>query len=299
MQGSEYEAQVFTAAIDTTQAPVITIGSVKTTTNADGSLKYEMAGDYQTLPLDETGKGIYKARASSVGQKPWGGLITMTAPDGTPVSYKFDAVYSVGESNVVISPTAMNVLYRAIPNPIDISVPGVGADKIRVTMKNGTISKGQVKNPKGEPFPGTWVAEPLADAQTAQILVTAEINGKQTPLAPREFRVRDIPPPVGEFAGISGQGSTGKGTILAMQGVRAVLKDFDFDLLYTVTSFDITYEDKGLYQTKSSTTNMLTPEQKVLLNGLTRGKRLIIEKIKAKGPDKIEKSLGPIMITVN
>ena len=65
MQGNEYEAQVFISATDTTQSPKITVGNVNTTVNADGTPKYEMAGDYQTLPLDETGKGIYKVRATS------------------------------------------------------------------------------------------------------------------------------------------------------------------------------------------------------------------------------------------
>jgi gliding motility-associated protein GldM len=161
MLGNDYEAQVFISATDTTQAPEITVGNVKTTTNADGTLKYEMVGDYQKLPLDETGKGIYKVRAGSVGSKPWGGLISLTAPDGTKVSYKFDAKYSVGAPSVVVSPTAMNVLYQGIENPIDISVPGVGSDKIRVTMKKGTIEKGKVKNSKGDFFPGEWKASPL------------------------------------------------------------------------------------------------------------------------------------------
>jgi gliding motility-associated protein GldM len=45
--GSDYEAQVFISATDSTQTPEITVGGTK-------------------LPIDETGKGIYKARASAV-----------------------------------------------------------------------------------------------------------------------------------------------------------------------------------------------------------------------------------------
>ncbi len=76
------------------------------------------------LPSDESGKGIYKVRASSTGPKKWGGVIALKAPDGSTKSYPFDASYVVGEPNVIVSPTAMNVMYTGIANPIDVSVPG-------------------------------------------------------------------------------------------------------------------------------------------------------------------------------
>jgi gliding motility-associated protein GldM len=303
MEGLEYNASVFFAAVDTTQAPTVTVGNYEITgQNPDGTPKYEMKGDYQTLQTNEAGYGVYKVRAGgNPGPRPWGGLISMKAPDGTLISRPFKAMYEVGALNVVISPTAMNVLYRGIKNPIDISVPGVGQGKTHPSMVNGTIIEGQMKNSKGETFPGSYLAEPSSDkpAPTAQIVVSAEINGKQQTFPPRIFRVRDIPDPVGEFAGKSGQGNVGKEELLAQQGVRAVLKDFDFDLQFTVTSFRLSYEDKGLFINKDSNSQYLTPEQKTLLNGLTRGKRLYVENIKAAGPDKKERPIGPITITVN
>jgi gliding motility-associated protein GldM len=301
MQGNEYEASVFLSATDTTQAPEIKIGNYKTTVSADGTPNYEMTGDYTTLTLDDKGRGIYKARGSSVGGKSWGGLITMKAPDGSILSKPFRGEYTVGESNVVVSPTAMNVLYRGILNPIDISVPGVGPDKIRAAMKNGTIGKGQVKNYKGEIFPGTWVAEPSIDppANTAQIIVTAEINGKQTTLAPREFRVRDVPAPSASFANKQGEGAVTKGELVIQDLCLAVLKDFDFELRFTVTEFTLSFNDKGFDLIEASNSNKVNDKQKALLNKLTRGKKLYVEKVKAVGPDKKVRELAPIIITVN
>jgi len=115
--GSDYEAQVFISATDTTQSPIITVGG-------------------NQLPLDETGKGIYKARASSIGPKKWGGIIALKAPDGSTKNYSFDAAYNVGEPNVIVSATGMNVMYVGIPNPIDVSVPGVSPDKIKIRVTN-------------------------------------------------------------------------------------------------------------------------------------------------------------------
>ena len=299
MLGNEYQAEVFLTAVDTTQTPNITIGEYRATTTADGAVKYEMVGDYITLPIDESGKGIYKVKASSIGPKTWGGLITIKAPDGTLVSYPFKESYSVGAPNVVISPTAMNVLYANIDNPIDISVPGVGSDKIRATMKNGTITRGRTKNSKGEFFPGEWIARPEVVGQTAQIIVSAEISGKIQSFAPMDFRVKAIPKPVAKFANVTGNASLSKDIILAQQAVFADLEGFDFDLKYTVTEFRMTYNEKGFDIYKDSKSNRITPEQRQILNALTRGKKLFIENIKAVGPDNRPQDLSPIIITVN
>jgi len=51
--GSDYEARVFISATDSTQFPEYVVGDTK-------------------LPRDESGKGIYKVRATSVGPKKWG-----------------------------------------------------------------------------------------------------------------------------------------------------------------------------------------------------------------------------------
>jgi gliding motility-associated protein GldM len=299
MQGNEYQAQVFITATDTTQMPEISIGNFTTSTNADGTPKYEMSGEFTKLIPDETGKGIYKVRAGTVGQKTWGGLITMKAPDGTLMSYPFKSDYSVGAPNVVVSPTAMNVLYAGIDNPLSISVPGVGNDKIRATMKNGDIGRGQVKNSKGEFFPGEWKALPTVVGQIAQVIVSAEINGKQQTFAPYDFRVKAIPKPNAAFATKTGEAEISKAEIILQQAVFANLEGFDFDLRYTVTEFRISTVDKGFDISQDSKSNRLTDAQKALLNGLTRGKKLYIERIKAVGPDKKPQDLSPIIITVN
>ena len=302
MAGSEYEAQVFFAAVDTTQKPVVTVGDVANTgVNPDGTPKYEMVGNsFQTLDYDDAGRGIYKIRPTGMGQHKWGGLISMKAPDGTLIAKPFTANYEVGAQNVVISLTAMNVLYRGISNPIDISVPGVGPDKIHPTMSNGNLTKGQVKNNlTGDMFPGSYVAEPSANATNVQISITAEINGKQVPFKPVNYRVKDIPPPQSKFANVTIQGTASLADIKAQPGVFAELKDFDFDLRYTVTKFTVSIFKQGLYFNKESNSNKLTDEQRSLLAQLTRGQKLSVENIWAKGPDNKEKQIPNILITVN
>ena len=277
--GSEYEARVFISATDTTQQPTIQVGNAE-------------------LPLDETGKGIYKVRASSTGPKKWGGVIALKAPDGSTINYPFDASYAVGEPNVIVSPTAMNVMYMGIPNPIDVSVPGISPDKIKIRVVNGVFTTEKVKNSKGESFKGSWAVKPNAVGQNVQVIVTADMSGKPMQFAPYEFRVKPIPPPVAVFAQKS-TGSVQRATAAAQQGVYAVLPDFDFDLNYTVTGFTVLYSDNRGDFEETSTSSNLTAKQKELIGRLTRGKNLIIKDIKALGPDGKVKELSPVILKID
>ncbi len=277
--GSEYRAQVFISAQDSTQTPKI------------------MVGDLQ-LPLDETGKGIYSVRAGSLGQKSWGGVIALKAPDGSIKEYPFSSAYSVGEPNVVVSPTAMNVMYQGIANPIDVSVPGVGSDKIRISVVNGTVTTEKVKNSKGENFRGNWAIKPTAQqGQMVQINVSSVENGKTVNHGMREFRVKPLPKPEARFAGKTG-GNVPKNTAVAQAGVFAVLPDFDFDLVYNVTGFSIlTTSNLGDFE-KPSTSSTITAEQKQLISSLARGKYLTIKDIKAVGPDGKQVDLNPCVFKI-
>ena len=276
--GSDYEAQVFISASDSTQKPTITVNG------AD-------------LPIDDSGKGTYKARATSIGPKKWGGIIALRAPDGSTKNYEFKSEYSVGEPNVIVSPTAMNIMYAGIANPIDVSVPGVSPDKISILVKNGTFTTEKVKNPKGVPFKGGWAVKPTAVGVNVQVIVTAEISGKKMQMAPYIFRVKKVPPPVANFADKS-QGSVGKQLAIAQTMVFATLPDFDFDLQYEVTEFVLFYSDKGSDYQEPSTSASLTAKQKTILNAMTRGKTFILKNIKAKqGTDK-PVEVPPIVLTI-
>jgi gliding motility-associated protein GldM len=277
--GSDYEAKVFISATDTTQNPTITV-------------------DNGVLPLDEAGKGIYKVRATSVGTKKWGGIIALRAPDGTTVNYNFDESYVVGEPNVIVSPTAMNVMYMGIPNPIDVSVPSISPDKIHISVVNGSFTTEKVKNSKGEYFKGAWSVKPNAVGQEVQVIVTADINGKPVQYRPYPFRVKPIPSPIAVFGGKS-TGSISRADALAQQGVFAIMPDFDFELNYTVTGFTVFYTDKGLDVEATSNSSNFTEKQRTALNGLTRGKNLMIKDIKAVGPDNKTRDLNAIILKIN
>jgi gliding motility-associated protein GldM len=280
--GSNYEASVFISATDSTQSPVITVNG------------------NQVLDLDESGKGIYNVRATSLGAKKWGGVIALKSPDGSTIEYPFDSEYSVGEPNAVVSPSAMNVMYAGIPNPVDISIPGYGSDKVRITkVVNGTSAREKVKNPKGENFPGDFSITPTTVGTPVQIFIAAqEANGSLKSYPPREFRVKNLPAPIAMCGGKIG-GKIDRNTLLAQKGVNATLPDADFYIVYNITGFSILYTDNTGDHFEESTNWQFTTRQRDLLNRLSRGKTLIITNIKAVGPDKKVHDLPAITLQIN
>ncbi len=279
--GSSYYAEVFLSATDSTQSPTITVNG------------------NQVLDLDEKGKGIYNVKATSLGSKKWGGVIALTSPDGNIIEYKFDSEYSVEMPNVVVSPTAMNVMYAGIPNPIDISIPGYGSDKIRITkVVNGVSAKTKVKNPKGENFPGEWAITPTTANQMIQIYTAAvEPDGSLKNQPAREFRCKPLPQPVAVCGGKS-SGKIDRATLLAQKGVNAILPDADFYIVYNVTGFSVLYTDNTGDHIEECEGWQFNARQRDLLNRLTRGKNLTIINIKAMGPDKRNQDLPPIVLQI-
>ena len=292
MKGGEYQAKVFIAAADTTQTPEVLVGKYQTTTNAEGNKEYKMVGKFQKLPVDKSGRGIYKVPASNIGEKEWGGLIRIKSPSGNVISFPFQSKYVVAAPNVVVSPTAMNVFYVGVSNPVDISVPGVGSDKISASMTNGIIKRGKTRK-----FRGSWIVRPKVPGKPAQVRVTAKINGKNISFPNIPFRVKRVPDPVAKVAGKK-SGTISKANLAAQSVVVAEMENFDFDLNFRVTSFRMSVVIKGFTYDEISNNYRITPKQKGFINQMRRGQRVIFDNIKAVGPDNTTRKLNPIIFTI-
>lgn len=169
LKGNEYHAEVFLAATDTTQNPVITVGQVKEITLPDGSKDYEMVGPSETLPINEHGHGVYKRPGGAIGNMKWGGIIQLSRSDGTKIRTRFSSEYQVAEAATVISPTKMNVFYIGVDNPVDVSVPGVPGDKVFPSINNGVMI------PSGK---SSWIVRPRSEGK-ATVSVQAEFDKKK------------------------------------------------------------------------------------------------------------------------
>ncbi len=298
-QGSEYSAEVFIAATDTTQKPSILVGDIDSTL-VDGVWQYKMKSDNpENVPIDSRGRGIYTVTPSGLGDKEWGGLIQMVSPtDGSTTSFPFHAEYQVAPPTVVVSPTAMNILYIGLENPIDISVPGVTPDKIRASMSNGSLSKGRVRY-GNRTYPGSWVAKPRIGSNQAQITVNSvKEDGTMQRHGNITFRVRKPPPPVAKIAGKK-SGTITMAELNAQLGLAAEVEDFEFDVRYVVTSFKVQIIARGLISEEQSTNYRFTDAQKGLISQLRRGSQVMFTEIRAVGPTGETEDLPSIVLKIN
>ena len=235
LKGDTFRAQIFIAAKDTTQAPIIYVGEY----DSLGGGKYEMVGDYETVKI-VNGKGMFARKATTEGNQKWGGLIAMKTDNGTKM-YPFSGEYLVAAKTAVVSPTAMNVLYIGLEsyggNPLQVSVPGYSAGEITAVLTGG----GKVK-PTSK-IKGQWAAYPTKVGK-AKVSLFVNVSGKRTKMGDIPFRVMKTPPPSPFIAGVK-NGMIDRSVLLASGGVLASLENFVFDgLKYYVTSFKLS----GMYQ---------------------------------------------------
>ena len=270
LAGGTYEAKVFLSAIDTTAKPEILVGGT-------------------VLPMiSAENAGLYKVPTMNEGKFEWSGRINYKNPEGQIVSYPFKHEYEVAKPTSTVSPTKMNVLYAGLANPLSVSVPGISAANIKVSVTNGRIEQ------KG----AGYLVYPDKVGVKSLVTVTAQIDGTVKQIgSPTEFRVKRVPNPVATVAGLF-EGMITRNQLLAEQGVYAEIPDFDFEMKFTVTSFVVSTSKGGFVVDKPASGNRFNQEQIDLLKGLNPGNRLYIDNIVVKGEDGTTRNLSTISFKI-
>jgi gliding motility-associated protein GldM len=265
--GDDYVAEIFVAAFSTTQNPQVQIGKVDTSIN-------EIIGAIDTSSvIVDRGVGTYTVRASREGLQKYSGIIKVKAPSGQYLKYPFEGEYMVMKSGVVVSPTKMNVLYRGVKNPVSVSVPGVAPELVKPSLTGGTL------RPDAKAGKGNYIAE-VKGGSTAKVIVSAEVDGKQRKMGEFEFRVKDVPAPVATIAGTKG-GLVSPNRLAAAPTVIPKMENFDFELFFKVTKFDLVYQVGTDLMTKPVVGSKIPPDAVAQIKRLKKGSRVYIENIKA------------------
>ncbi len=277
MRGGKYSANIVLAAIDTTARPAIYING------------RQLGND----------RGLYEFNTSSTGSFDYSGYLEVPHGDGTVTRHDFKSSYVVMEPSATVSATMMNVLYAGINNPISISVPGVPMSDVQATMTNGTLTR------SGD----GWVARPGAVGTNAVITVTANIDGRPQTVNTTTFRVRKLPDPVA-FISVTGSNGTpdrykggrplSKAVLLGSNGLDAAIDDDMLNIDFKVLGFETVFFDQmGNAIPEVSQGAQFSQRQKDSFKRLSRGKRFYISRIRAIGPDGIERNLNPVEVIVN
>ena len=282
MEGDSFRAAISIAAFDSTSKPLILVTDVFFP--GDSIPDYSYA---DTIPEDQIydGKGFYNIPASGIGTQKRAAKIIL-ATDKGDVPYEKIFEYQVAKPMAVVSPTKMNVFYKGVPNPIDISVPGFSPEDLQVSGQGVSIKK--IK-------PGKYEATVQKKAgKIAKVIVKA--NGK-TIGQPIEFRVDRIPDPYAAVGG-KGDGRMSKGKLVKAQGIACKLRNFPFDLKYEVISYDVSLQVGQFPKTFSyKNTNLINEELRNKIRKLKTGSSVTFQKIRARGPDGV-KQCPPIVLKV-
>lgn len=272
IEGQEYTADIFLAAMSSTSDPEITVG---------GS-SLQVSG----------GVGTYKVRASGVGEKKYAGLIKIKKPDNTYQEFKFENSYIVAKPSSSVAADKMNVIYIGVPNPITISVPGVPDEKVKVSA-TGVELTADPKLGKGH-----FIATAKGQPGKSVIKVTADFNGKPMQMGEFEFRLKRIPDPVAKVGGKK-DGNIPKSALAAQQGIIPTMEGFDFELYPKVVSFKMSRYGKGRDPIeKSSESGALTGDMKDVINAARPGDKILFEYINVTMPDGTKRQVNSIPLTV-
>jgi gliding motility-associated protein GldM len=183
-----------------------------------------------------------------------------------PVNVSFATITK--PNSAVISADKMNVVYRGVDNPMTISIPGIPDNKVSASatgLTKGTGSKYIMKPGQG---------------RTVSINARGTLPDGAAVNTTTEFRIKDIPRPIGSI-----RGETGDGGCVRMQrqgleiaSVGAALEDFDFDLNLSVTGFSFKVSGQP---TVVISGNKLNSQAKGTLNRAKRGETVQIFDINA------------------
>jgi len=263
LAGQTYEANVFLTAGSS---------SIPITATVNGS----------TLP-NENGMGVYKTSNSKEGVFKWTGTVSFKDPtSGEIKSFTTDPIeYQVARPSAVVSPDKMNVFYRGVDNPVSVSAPGIAKEKIKVSVSGGSVSGSN----------GSYIVK-VSGGTEATVTVSAEIEkGKTQVLGATKFRVKTVPDPLAQFAGVT-SGPVSRGSATSASFLNAELDNFDFALKFRVTKFNVFISKPGqdpiFY---SSPDGSFTSQIKAAVSKLSPGDAVSFSSITVYGEDGTTRNL--------
>ena len=172
-----------------------------------------------------------------------GGKVKMNVNAGAPGDHKIEGILFYGEggeetevevnrqfatislpNSAVIAADKMNVVYRGVDNPMTVSIPGIPDNKVNASAAGLSRVSGS-----------KYVMRPGA-GRTVMISATGTLPDGKPVGSKSEFRIKDIPAPVGAIRGETGIVRMERGG-LEISSVSAVLPDFVFDVKLNVSGF--------------------------------------------------------------
>ncbi|KAB2813678.1 type IX secretion system motor protein PorM/GldM [Phaeocystidibacter luteus] len=247
-QGDQFEAEIFLAAYDDSQNPTFTLNG------------QEIAAEDI-----EAGRARVVLPGTGVGEKTFSGSILLPGADS---AITFEGSYIVAPPTAVISPTKMNVLYRQVKNPLEISVPGVQPENLVV---NGPGVR--------QKSPGVYEAD-VTTLNQREITISVgvrEDDGTVRSVGSRPFRIKGLPKAEARIYRRSTPGPYSASAI-ASAPIEAAYPDFAFDLELEVTKFEVIVPGSAPFRING---NRMTSNARAAIEAARTGSTIIIRNVEA------------------
>lgn len=292
--GETFRASIFMAAIDTAARPRIYVNGEEVA--LDGNYSFSVPsqpGDYTISGYAIMPNIFGEMIRRDFTQKYSVGRATMNTTTN-PVT-NISAHVSPPIGSATLAADLMNVLYAGFDNPMSISVSGIDASTISLSMTGGTLTS--LGNNK-------YTARPAAVGQNCVFTVSGTHQGKAQTIGTFTFRVRKLPDPTpyipaggDRFKG----GRLSKSAAASLGTLHAAIDDGLLDIPFTVTSFQCVFHDRmGNSIVEPSAGASFTERQRSLVRDMRRNQRFYISNVHCIGPDKIPRVLPTAMeIIVN
>ncbi len=266
LPGQELEIKAGIGAFSKAALPIITIGG-------------------QTKQINDSGFVRYTNMVTTLGQGTIPVHIEYTDQDNKKQTIDTKVTYMVGQSNASIALDKMNVLYIGVDNPVTVAASGGGDDKTQVSITGGGGS--YTKAGAGKYM---FRVNTVTDDCKISVMVDGKLAGTAF------FRVRTIPRPVATVGAFESGDNVNAGAFRAQAGVGAYIKDFPFELHYTVVSFTLTADNAdGDIEEAPCTGNLWSPKAQSMIKNLAAGRTVTVDNIHAIGPDNRNQKLPSLV----
>ncbi len=271
VRGGTYSARIIMAAVDSTRRPSIYIDGKK---------------------QPEQNDGWFETVCNRTGDFTLNGYLELEQGDGEIIRRDFSRNYTVVEPTATVSATMMNVLYAGYDNPVSISVPGIPGNRVQASITNGNGTL--VRSASG------YVARPQTVGKDVVIRVTATMEGRTQSMGDYVYRVRQLPDPSPfiEYTedGVPKRYRGGRGlpksVLMEAEGIVAAIDDGLLNIRFRVIGFEtVFFDNMGNAVPEISSGTSFSIRQKEMFRRLSRGKRFYISRVRAVGPDGVERLL--------
>jgi gliding motility-associated protein GldM len=279
--GQKIEASILLAAFNKSNKPEVAI-------QQGGGQKKEAQNGVVPWETVASGTGLQTVK---------GTIKLATADPANPIIKNWTFDYTVGSTGASMQLDKMNVFYIGVDNPVTVAAAGYSVEDVSLAIPDATI--------KGEK--GHYVIT-VSKPGTVDVSINAKTAEGLKKVGGMVVRVKRIPNPVASLSGKQ-SGGMSAATFRVQIAPAAVLDNFEFDAKFTIISFSYSLIPKGRdiegpfnIQNRGGCRLQGVGQNDNIVKSMSRAKagdKVVIEEIKAVGPDGQVRSLNTIFLTLN